>query len=228
MVNQELGKDIPKHMDFRFGCDSLSQEVPPFFIDFNKRRFKSILVRKAKSPQENQGCIFRIYATRSLQMEKLLVLKLIHPDIFLPQEIEVHIPERATLEVSGFINSILKLEEIWPYEGDGVWFRNFGPFTLHMVLIIGKGRWTFRPAISKRGLEGFGVEIPVDAELAKEFKKELGENELEEIHDHKTSQHFHLKIANLKRCIELAKKWDYYFSTTEIWQQTVRVEANSL
>jgi hypothetical protein len=226
VVNQELGKDIPQSIDFRFGCDSLSLEVPPFFIDFDKNNFKSILVRKAKSPQE--GVLFHIYVTRSLQMEKLLVLKSIHPDIFLPREIEVHIPERETLEVSGFIDSILKLEEIWPYEGNGVWFRNFGLFKLHMVLIIGKGRWTFRPTISKQGLEGFGVEIPVDAKLAEEFKQELRENELEEVHDHETNRHFHLKINNLKRYIELAKKWDYYFSTTENWQQTVRISRKNL
>lgn len=218
-------KGVPKHVDFRFGHDSLSLEVPPFSIDFSKRRFRSILVRKSKPLHGNLGCTFRIYVTRSLQMEKLLVLKLIHPDIFLPGEIEVYIPERATLEVGEFRNSIMKLEEMWPYEGNGVWYRNFGPFTLHMVLIIGKGRWTLRPAVSGQGLEGFGVEIPVDTELAEEFMKELGENELEEIHDHKTNQHFHLKMVNLKRYIELAKKWDYYFSTTEKWQQTVRIVA---
>lgn len=215
---------MPERVDFRFGYSSLSLEVPPFFIDFEKRSFKSILVRKGAPSPDDQRVLFYIYVTRSRQVEKLLALKSVHPDIFIPKEIEARSSGTgASLEVARFLDSVLRLEETWPYGGNGVWCRRFGSFTLHMVLIIGEGRWTIRPAVSKEGLEGFGVEIPVDLKLVEDLKGKLREDELEEIHDHITNQHFHLKVESLQRYIELAKKWDYYFSTAETWKQTVQI-----
>lgn len=215
---------VPERVDFRFGQSSLSLEVPPFFIDFEKRSFKSILVRKGTPSPEDQRVLFYIYVTRSQQMKKLLALKSIHPDIFIPKEIEDRSTGKgASAEVAKFSDSVSRLEETWPYGGNGVWLRRFGSFTLHMVLIIGEGRWTIRPAVSKESLEGFGVEIPVKVKLVEDFKEELREDELEEIHDHTTNQHFHLKVESLQRYIELAKKWDYYFSTAETWKQTVQI-----
>ena len=221
---KERKADRLKRVDFRFGETSLALEVPPFFVDFEKRRFKSIMVRKKVPPHEGRGILFYVYVTRSFQLEKLLALKSIHPDIYIPEDLEVAAPGAKTKEeVAGFIDSVLRLEKAWPYEGNGIWHRKFDSFTLRMFLIIGEDRWTIRPAISRSGLRGFGVEIPVDTRIAKDFKGELRENELEDIHDHVTTQHFHLKVSSLQRYIELAKKWDYYFSTAETWRKTVRI-----
>ena len=225
MVNtlKEEKVDKPKRVDFRFGETSLSLEVPPFFIDFEKRRFKSIMVRK-KPPREGHGILFYVYVTRSFQMEKLLALKTFHPDIHIPKDLKVAVPGyKAKEEIAEFIDSVLRLEKTWPYERNGIWYRKFDSFTLRMFLIIGEGRWTIRPAISRNGLRGFGVEIPVDTRIAKDFKRELRENELEDVHDHVTTQHFHLKVSSIQRYIELAKNWDYYFSTAETWRKTVRI-----
>jgi hypothetical protein len=90
-----------------------------------------------------------------------------------------------------------------------------------MALIIGNARWTVRPAISREGVRGYGFEIPVDTEQRDAFMKELEEGELEEIHDHIENQHFHLTVDSLDRCISLARKWDFYFSTNARWKQTV-------
>ncbi|RJS75744.1 hypothetical protein CW712_03660, partial [Candidatus Bathyarchaeota archaeon] len=87
----------------------------------------------------------------------------------------------------------------------------------------GEDRWTVRPAISKKRMKGYGVEIPVDTELAEEFKNELKDVKLEEVHDHEDTQHFHLTVYKLNQYIELAKKWDYYFSEKEKWKQTVQL-----
>jgi len=220
---EEEKVDRPKRVDFRFGKTSLALEVPPFFVDFEKRRFKSIMVRKKTPPNEGRGILFYVYVTRSYQLEKLLALKSIHPDIYIPEDFNVWTPKKAQEEISEFIDAVLKLEKTWPYEGNGVWYRKFDSFVLRMFLIIGEDRWTIRPAISRSGLRGFGVEIPVDTRIAKDFKRELRENELEDIHDHVTTQHFHLKVSSPQRYIELTKKWDYYFSTAETWRKTVRI-----
>lgn len=216
--------DRPKRVDFRFGKASLALEIPPFFVNFEKRRFKSIMVRKKTPPHEGHGILFYVYVTRSFQPEKLLALKSIHPDIYIPEDFKVGAPKKkAQEEIDEFVNSLLRLEKTWPYEGNGIWYRKFDSFVLRMFLIIGKDRWTVRPAISMSGLRGFGVEIPVDTRIARDFKRELRENELEDVHDHVTTQHFHLKVSSLQRYIELAKKWDYYFSTAETWRKTVRI-----
>jgi len=223
-VLEERKVDRPKRVDFRFGNISLALEVPPFFVDFEKRRFKSIMVRKKTPLHEGHGILFYVYVTRSFQREKLLALKSIHPDIYIPEDFKVGASRKeAQEEVNGFIDAVLRLEKTWPYEGNGIWYRKFDSFKLHMFLIIGEDRWTIRPAVSRSGLRGFGVEIPVDTGIAKDLKRELRENELEDIHDHVTTQHFHLKVSSPERYIELAKKWDYYFSTAEIWQKTVRI-----
>jgi len=86
------------------------------------------------------------------------------------------------------------LEHYWVYQGAEIWVRRFGAFTLSMILIIGEDRWTVRPAISKKKMKGYGVEIPVDTELAEEFKNELKDVKLEEVHDHKDTQHFLLTV----------------------------------
>jgi len=96
-----------------------------------------------------------------------------------------------------------------------------GPFTIYMILVIGNGRWTVRPAISKKNVKGYGFEIPVDTGQRGAFMKELKEGELEETHDHIENQHYHLTVESIERCISLARRWDYYFSTNARWRQTV-------
>ncbi|MCS7120026.1 MAG: hypothetical protein RMJ07_06610 [Nitrososphaerota archaeon] len=219
-----------KKIEFRLGSSYLTLEVPPFYINFEKRSFGSIMARR-NLPRE--GVAIYIYVTRRRQVEKLLLLKRLHPDLFLPDElkesaavIENLSPEEfegfvKTVKLEGFIRSLRRLEKQWEYGGKGIWLKKIGPFTLYMILIIKESRWTVRPAISKEGVEGYGFEIPVDTKLKDAFLKELKEGELEEIHDHQETQHFHLKVESLERCVHLAKGWDYYFSTRTRWRQTV-------
>ncbi len=209
-----------KIQEFRLGRSFFALEVPPFFINFEKGNFGSIMARKRSA--EN-GILFYIYITRSHHVKKLLILKGIHPDIFIPQKLSSGEEEISSREIEGFTASVKALEESWAYKGKGMWLRRFGLFTLYMVLIIGDKRWTVRPAISKEGMKGYGVEIPVDTELVEVLKGELRENELEEIHNHITTQHFHLTVEKLDRYIDLAKKWDYYFSTKEKWKQVIQI-----
>ena len=86
-----------------------------------------------------------------------------------------------------------------------------------MILISKEDMWTVRPVVSKTGVSGYGVEIPVAASSAKEFEKDLLNNELEEIHDHSITLHYHLKLNDLDRYVQLAKKWDYYFHKEVPW-----------
>ena len=74
---------------------------------------------------------------------------------------------------------------------------------------------TVRPMISKKGLTGFGVEIPVDTKSCDEFMKELTDEEKEdlEIHDHIQNKHYHFPVSSVERFIQLAKECDYYFLT---------------
>jgi len=157
-----------------------------------------------------------IFVTQRGQAQKLMELKLIHPDLFIPRELPV-LAEISREELEDFRASVLELEETWPYEGNGMWRRDFDSCTVHMVLMIKEDMWTVRPTVSKEGISGYGVEIPVDTNLAEEFEKDLVKDELEAIHDHVVTLHYHLKLDDLKRYIQLAKKWDYYFYKEVAW-----------
>jgi hypothetical protein len=217
-------------MEFRLGSVNIALEVPPFYVNFHKRSFSSVMERRSL-PIE--GVSIYVYVTRHRHVEKLLILKRLHPDLYVPEEqkeLVSAIDELGQkefeefvgfLDIEDFERSVEKLEEKWKYGGNGVWLGTIGPFTLHMILVIGNGRWTVRPAISGQNMKGYGFEIPVDTKLSESFTEELREGELEEIHDHTENQHFHLTVDSLERCINLAKRWDYYFSTRRNWRQTV-------
>ena len=98
-----------------------------------------------------------------------------------------------------------------------------------MILIIGEDRWTVRPIVSKKGLTGFGVEIPVETKVSEKFIKQLGYDEREdlEIHEHIQNRHFHFSVSSIERFIQLVKKWDYYFSNKETWKQSVSISPDS-
>ena len=180
-----------------------------------------------------KGIAIYVYVTRHRHVEKLLVLKRMHPDLYVPEEqralvsaidglSQTEFEEFVRfLEIDEFAESVKTLESTWKYSGNGMWLHTTGPFTIYMILIIGNGRWTVRPAISKKNVKGYGFEIPVDTKQSEAFMKELKEGELEEIHDHTENQHFHLTVENIERCITLSRKWDYYFSTNARWRQTV-------
>lgn len=226
-----------RKIEFRLGSVSLALDVPPFYVNFRKRSFSSIMERRSL-PEEGLGIY--IYVTRHRHVEKLLILKRLHPDLYIPEEQKELVSaidglsqsEFAEfvrfLEIEEFVGSVERLEEIWEYSGNGVWLETVGPFTIYMILIIGNGRWTVRPAISKANMKGYGFEIPVDTGLTGSFMKELGEGELEEIHDHTENQHFHLTVDSLERCISLARRWDYYFSTRSKWRQTVFLATDTI
>jgi len=201
-------------VDFTLGRRDLRLEVPPFFLEPKKGRLRSILVRK--QPKAPRGVMIYIFVTQSGQAQKLMELKSIHPDLFIPKEFPV-LTEISREELADFRAFVLELEKNWPYEGNGMWRRDFDPCTVHMVLMIKEEMWTVRPAVSKEGISGYGVEIPVDANLARKFEKDLLKNELEAIHDHTVTLHYHLKLNDLKRYIQLAKKWDYYFYKEVAW-----------
>jgi len=219
-----------RKIEFRLGSTYLTLEVPPFYVDFEKRRFSSIVVRK-RLP--NEGMAIYVYVTRHRHVEKLLLLRRLHPDVCLPDELSspgTAIEELSRKEfqafirvtkIQQFVRDIRSLEKEWEYSGNGVWLKQVGFFGLYMILVVKDARWTVRPAISRKGMEGYGFEIPVDTSLSKSFMEGLKEGELEEIHDHVDSQHFHLAIDSLARCRELARHWDYYFSTRTRWRQTV-------
>ena len=219
-----------RKFEFRLGSVYLTLEVPPFYVNFQKRSFGSIMERR-QLPKE--GMIIYVYVARYRHVEHLLLLKRLHPDLDLPDELKdswAAIEGLSPMEfeefvkavkIEEFVRAIKKLEEEWEYGGNGIWLKRIDPFTLYMILIIKEGRWTVRPAISKENMRGYGVEVPVDTELSNAFMGELKEGELEEIHDHVENQHFHLTVDSLERCIDLAKRWDYYFSTRTRWRQTV-------
>ena len=217
-------------VEFRLGTVNLVLEVPPFYVNFEKRSFRSIMDRRTLP---EKGIAIYVYVTRHRHIEKLMVLKRMHPDLYVPEEHRELVSAIDGLSqnefqefvrflgIDEFVTSVQKLEERWKYGGNGMWLETIGPFTIYMILIIGNGRWTVRPAISKENVEGYGFEIPVDTEQSEAFMKELKENELEETHDHTENQHFHLTVDSLERCISLARRWDYYFSTNARWRQTV-------
>jgi len=206
---------LPNRVDFTLGRRDLRLEVPPFFLEPKKGRLRSILVRK-QSKVPRGVIMIHIFVTQSGQAQKLMELKSIHPDLFIPKELPV-LAEISREELEDFRASVLELEETWPYEGNGMWRRDFDPCTVHMVLMIKEDMWTVRPTVSKEGISGYGVEIPVDTNLAEEFEKDLVKDELEAIHDHVVTLHYHLKLDDLKRYIQLAKKWDYYFYKEVAW-----------
>jgi hypothetical protein len=213
----------------------LTLEVPPFYVNFEKRSFSSIMVRK-QLPKE--GMVIYVYVTRHRHVEKLLLLKRLHPDVYLSEELQqsgIAIEElnprefaefQRVTKTQEFERDISELEKEWEYSGNGVWMKRIDSFVLYMVLIVKEARWTVRPAISKEGVKGFGFEIPVDTASSKIFIEKLEEGELEEIHDHVESQHFHLTVNSLERCKALAGEWDYYFSTRTRWRQTVFLSAD--
>ncbi len=223
-----------RKLEFRLGSTHLTLEVPPFYVNFEKRNFGSIMVRR-DLPRE--GVVIYVYVTRRRHVENLLLLKRLHPDLYLPEElkesaaaIEELSPKEfegfvRTVKIGGFMKAMKSLENEWEYGGNGVWLTRIDPFTLYMILIIKESRWTVRPAITKEDVKGYGFEIPVDAGLKEAFMKQLKEGELEEIHNHVENQHFHLAVDSLERCIDLAKEWDYYFSTRTRWRQTVFLSA---
>ena len=225
----EIKGQITK-IEFRLGTINSVLEVPPFYVNFHKRTFSSILERR-NLPIE--GVAIYVYVTRHRHVEKLLVLKRIHPDIYVPREqkeLVSAIDQLSDNEVKEFIkvlgieeftDSIMKLEKEWKYIGNGIWLKNIGSFTIYMILIIGNARWTVRPVISKRNVKGYGFEIPVETAQREVFMKEINKGELEEIHDHIENLHFHLTVDSLERCISLARTWDYYFSNNARWKQTV-------
>ncbi|MEM2083443.1 MAG: hypothetical protein QXV10_02890 [Nitrososphaerota archaeon] len=197
-----------------FGEEDLKLEVPPFFLNPEKRSFKSILIRK----KEQEGTLFYILVSHKKQIEKLFLLKKIHPDIHIPEEFKnVSLEELTIEEEEKFIESIKKLEKEWKYKGNGIWFKRFGECIMYMVLILKRNGWSIRPVVSKIGIPGYGVEIPIDSKKKIDFEKEIKKEEIEEIHDHAFTLHYHLKVENLERYIALAKKWDYYLSEDAIW-----------
>lgn len=212
-------------------------EVPPFYVNFRKRSFSSIMERRSL-PEE--GISIYIYVTRHRHVEKLLVLKRLHPDLYVPEEqkelvsaidglSQMEFEEFAKfLGIEEFMTSVKRLEQKWEYGGNGTWLETIGPFKIYMILIIGNARWTVRPAISRENMRGYGFELPVDTGLSEAFTRELREGELDEIHDHVDSQHFHLTVDSLERCIDLARRWDYYFSTRAKWMQTVRLVTDAV
>jgi len=187
----------------------------------------------ARRDLPKKGIAIYVYVTRHRHVEKLLALKRMHPDLYVPEEQRELVSAIdglsqkefeefvGFLEIDEFIKSIQTLEQKWKYGGNGTWLGTIGPFTIYMILVIGNGRWTVRPAISKKNVKGYGFEIPVDTAQREAFMKELKEGELEEMHDHIENQHFHLTVESIERCISLARRWDYYFSTNARWRQTV-------
>jgi len=210
-----------RKISFRLGKKDIALEVPPFFLDFDKMNFRSMMTRKKSRSRKT---LFYIYISRKNQLSKLLLLKALHPSIYIPHSLKIN-EEIDRDEINGFIKSVKELEKKWKYVDSGLWKRKFGECILYMVLIIGEDRWTVRPVISKKGLEGYGVEIPVGAEKDMAFLEELTEKEKRdiEIHEHVQNRHFHFTVLSIERFIELAKKWDYYFSSREIWEQSVRI-----
>ena len=114
---------MQKKLEFRVGNSSLSLEVPPLFINFDKRNFSSIMARKRST---ETGILACIYITRRHHIQKLLILKGIHPDLFMPQEQGAIKKMISSTEIEEFIESIEALEGSWVYKGKGRWLRRFG------------------------------------------------------------------------------------------------------
>ena len=211
-----------KRVEFRLGRRHLTLEVPPFFIDFRKRNFSSMMTRRLSG---REGTLFYVYITRKNQMSKLLLLKAMHPGIFMPPKLSIN--ESFTRdEINDFISSVKELEKEWEYQDHGLWRKRIDDFTVYMVLVIGDDRWTVRAIVSKEGMPGYGVELPVDSKLSGKLMEELTPEESHdlEIHEHVENKHFHFTVYDIERFIDLVKRYDYYFARKEIWEQSVRIE----
>jgi len=211
-----------KRIEFRLGKRHLALEVPPFFINLEKRDFSSMITRRLA---ENEGILFYVYITRKNQLSKLLILKAMHPGLFIPPKLTIN--ESFTRdEINGFIDSVRDLEKEWEYQDHGLWRRRIDDLTIYMVLVIGEDRWTVRPMVSKEGVPGYGVEIPVDPRLSERLIEELSPEEScdLEIHEHTENRHIHFTVYDIERFIDLVKRYDYYFARKEIWERSVRIE----
>ena len=211
-----------KRVEFRLGKRHLALEVPPFFIDFKKRNFSSMMTRRIS---RGEGTLFYVYLTRKNQLSKLLILKAMHLGIFMPPKLTIN--ESFTRdEINDFIKSVKELEREWEYQDHGLWKRRIDNFYVYMVLVIGDDRWTVRAMVSKEGMPGYGVELPVDPQLSEKLMEELTSEEAYdlEIHEHVENRHFHFTVYNVERFIDLVKRYDYYFARKEIWEQSVRIE----
>ena len=211
-----------KRIEFRLGKRHLALEVPPFFINLEKRNFSSMITRRLA---ENEGALCYVYITRKNQLSKLLILKAMHPGLFIPPKLTIN--ESFTRdEINGFIDSVRDLEKEWEYQDHGLWRRRIDDLTIYMVLVIGDDRWTARPMVSKEGVPGYGVEIPVDPRLSERLMEELSSEEScdLEIHEHTENRHIHFTVYDIERFIDLVKRYDYYFARKEIWERSVRIE----
>jgi len=196
-------------IEFRFGAKDLALAFPPFFIDFKKHSLRSLVTHKMGESVD--GVYVFAFYTKELSLKELAILKEIHPDISFLGDIEF--TERA----KEFKKAVEELEKSWPYYEKGIWLKKIENVKVYMILIVDEDRWTIRAAVTREGYKGYNVEIPVDTSKAEEFEKILKEGELEEIHDHLITQHFHLIIESLDRYISLVKDWDYYFSKNCLW-----------
>ena len=125
-------------------------------MNFHRRIFSSIMDRR---DLPKKGIAIYVYVTRHRHVEKLLILKRMHPDLYVPEEQKPLVSAIdglsqtefeefvGFLEIDEFARSIQSLEEKWKYGGNGTWLHIIGAFTIYMILIIGNGRWTVRPAI---------------------------------------------------------------------------------
>jgi hypothetical protein len=179
---------------------------------------------RGESQFKCRRALFYVYISRENQLSKLLLIKALHPSLYIPHLLKLN-EEIGREEVKEFIDSVKYIENKWKYIDSGLWKKNFNGCSVYMVLIIGDDRWTVRPIVSKEGLEGYGVEIPVDAKRDEGFLEELTEDEKKdlEVHEHVQNRHFHFTVFGIERFIELVKEWDYYFANKEVWKQSVRI-----
>jgi len=208
-------------IDFRLGQIQVALEIPPFFVNFDKRDFSSIMTREEK---EGRKALFYVYISRKNQLSKLLLLKAMHPDIFIPVTLKIN-EEIDKNEINTFMESVYSEEKEWLYHGSGLWEKTFSSCKVFMVLIIGEDRWTVRPLVAKEGLTGFGAEIPVEKNLSPNFLDRLEEDEKKglEKHEHVDNLHFHFTVYSVARFIQLVKEWDYYFAHRERWRMSVKI-----
>lgn len=202
---------------FEFGDKDLVLALPPFFIDFETHNIHSLVSHDLAEKRERNGVNILIFITKSLQLNRLSVLKEMHQDITFLHRKDIERKDIGLDEIKNFQNAILKIEKDWPYMGNGIWMKQVDSVTIRMVLVVEDDRWTIRPAISRKRAETYNVEIPVISSKAEDFTRVLREGELEEIHEHNITKHFHLSVGSLDRYIELVKEWDYYFSKDVLW-----------
>jgi hypothetical protein len=211
---------------FRLGRVDPVLEIPPFFVNFDKRDFSSMMTREKK---EGRKALFFVYISRANHLSKLLLLKAMHPDIFIPINLRIN-EEIAREDIDTFIESVKEVEKNWKYLGKGVWKRRFFECAVYMVLVIGDERWTIRPLVAKKRVAGLGAEIPVEFKLGDKFLKKLREREKSDlvIHEHLENRHFHFTVYSIERFIQLVKQWDYYFAHKERWEMTVKVSLSDM